>query len=408
MALTDVTFQITPGPVGNQTLSDPTGSETPPPPEEELGTVTGLAPTTTEETIVTYSWSYALAIHDGFEVEVRQNGGAWSASTAGPAVRSHTHSGLAGGTLSGIRVRPYKGATNKGAWAISEQETDLPEVEPPPSEGDGTRLDRIFFFENFDYSAGSAAEDVTGFAACSSGVISTEQAYPGGNGKSMKSTVRQGHTGWTEWGLVYEGSKNGRPKPLAMKRYSETWFRMAVFYPSGWQWGDAGGGNKSHALKGFRHYRGSEGDDSGSIMFSPITDTGAYTTVVESGTPDRWEDWPNTTPPLGSWHMVESYVKWDTLGKDSGGTGELRFWFDGVALPPQTFWDGYLEGANHYTGRFMFHTYWNADSPATQSCYYDQMAIAYRGETTGGLSIDDTAHMSTDSTGFPFIGTAVE
>lgn len=382
-----------------------------PPNPGDLAAPTSLAVEVNDDTEQIISWTYATG-GDGdinyverWITTTESDYSVVATKTVGdPQFNEYISTGLPKNTLVKYRVRAYDTDTVRySAYASTEGTTT---GQPTGS----TDLDNVHYYENFTGgSVGDNVTDSTAFVACSNGVITTDNPYPGGTTRSMRSTVPFGETGWSKWGFVYENSRNSKPGPLNIQTGGEVWYRVAIRYDDDWEWGTNGGANPSPNVKGFRLYRGSDGNDKGSIEFAPfLAQSGQLSSLVTSGTPDAWNTWgPGTQVQNGRWYMQEVYCKYDTQGVDSGGSGELKVWQDGVYIGSQKFWNGLLTASNHYGGRFMYHTYWNADAPKTQSCQYAHVAWAYRGNTTSGY-VDMTGSMDRDSNNFPFLGLAVK
>jgi len=94
------------------------------------------------------------------------------------------------------------------------------------------------------------------------------------------------------------------------------------------------------------------------------------------------------------WETYEVYVNHDSVSKDAGGKGEVKIWKNNTLIADVTSQVSALDKSGVIDGVLLF-TYWNGNSPATQSLYVDDII-----ETT-----DRPANR--DASGNAFIGAPI-
>jgi hypothetical protein len=221
-----------------------------------------------------------------------------------------------------------------------------------------------------------AQTSLTGFTSTfSSTVYSKDQAATGT--QSCKLGITAGSDGWGQWGgtITY---------PSKISSGGQVWARVSLFVPSGFNLttndgilkfmrihtANSGGSNVGYhdlliSLPGFLEYNAL-----GKVLSSP-----AYVYSFE-GFPNMQAVGTQATTPVGygKWETFEMWVKFDTVAKASGGTGEVRIWKNNQLLldtSQQT-----LVSSTDVSDYFYLFTYWNGNAPATQSLYVDDIIVS--------------------------------
>ncbi len=211
---------------------------------------------------------------------------------------------------------------------------------------------------------------------------SADVAYSGN--RSAKLPVSGGTDAWGSFGGVFMF-------PSALQRGGEAWFRVRVYWPSGFDYTAPGAGGRLKFLR--LHTQTSGGANIGydDIYINGPGSNPQFQYIYE--TVDQWV-------PLGGaaeqikfnvWETYEFYVKFDTVPVSQGGQARVRFWKNGnlvrdisdkVTLSQST---GKIDSA-------LLFTYWNGNAPKTQSLYVDDVVVT--SDTPPGR----------DAQGNPFIG----
>lgn len=264
------------------------------------------------------------------------------------------------------------------------------------------------YFNNFDALTPGATAPFNTFNFAT---VSNAQSYDAPN--SVISTVSNGSF---NFGGAYALSTSINPTVG-----NEVWFRIRLFFPTGFNF-TAGGGPAANALKFMRidTMPTSSSSDHSHIDWYLLggnsTSVGGFDWIYEGspsggpgGTGWLFGGGSSTALPSGiirnQWQTWEVYYKLETTGAAS----IIRFWRDGtlicdtsanipsgVAQLPTIITGNSIYGAFGNPGGFMWSTYWNGGSPATQSAYCDDFTIYT--SLTG-------APTATDSHGNVFIGT---
>ena len=395
MALEPLVLELATNPeTGVQQISDPGGDNAP---GEEFDPVTNLSISDTTANSMTISWSYSVgAGHDGFEVQVWVDGihNGWVfESNPGALTRNYTKTGLPDDTLVRWRIRAGNLAGDASDWTQVEGSTD----ESVGGGGD-TDLRRITYSENFESGFnGQSIEAFTDLGASANGICSTERSY--GGTRSMRTHCTPRSSGWGSWGWSYVGNK---PR---MRNGAEVWVRWAQFLPSDWQ-NQARPSMKVCRIRSFDN----RGDPRG--MVDHYFDGMRHSLISE---PNNSVGWTHASSIFncrrGEWEIYEYYAKFHHVAKDNGGEAESILWKNGVRAANMTNAYTCSGAGGGFEGTILLHTYYNGEPTYPNRIFHhwiDHVAIARRGVTTAGLTIDDTPHMDRDSQGLPFIGMAVD
>jgi len=227
--------------------------------------------------------------------------------------------------------------------------------------------------------------------------------------QSGSVTAKKGQTGFGKWG----GSLQF---PSFPKEGDEIWFRVNVFYPTGW---DFSCGGCTQGMKFMRiHTRNSSGGHEGYldnlikggttggllVADSEVNGTDFKANNREGGTDLR----KNLGTPVqrNQWHTYEMYLKL------SSGKGIYRIWQDGNLifedLKTNTL------GTSGSSADFMYlYTYWNNGAPRTQTSYVDDIVITTdipsRKDAHGNafIGVGESNYIADPKSGGQFSGKAI-
>ena len=298
-------------------------------------------------------------------------------------------------------------------WGEVQFKTNKIDTTLPPEPGEGTNLNLLQslggFYENFanmPVGANPPKYNDSIKEASQSEVVS-DQYYPQGARRSMRTWIARGDHGFGKWGMAITDQPQVRVR-------GEMWMRLACKFPSNYD-PTTGTGR----LKWFRMYRNSldgRDADEGSemIMIQP----GGW--IVMSGQDDApgWEGgfndpvkWINTGARLnfGSWNMVEGYLRLDDTPYPGGPYASFKLWVDGKFIGEHNRQRTLLANSNASHWYHRIHTYWNKPgAPFAQENWISHVTFGYRGNLLNGGSIDTTGAMDRDENGFPFLGLATQ
>jgi hypothetical protein len=225
----------------------------------------------------------------------------------------------------------------------------------------------------------------------------------------MKNFIKAGYPNENEFGFGY-------PLPTLVREGETLWVRVAMFYPTGFDFTAL----SAEILKFFRFMRRVSNDVDSSM--------GAVDFLIYK-TGSRLEWYPERSPygrldinvavPTNQWSMWEFSVKFGKISGSNGGNGEVKMWLNGQLAytdntratlnadynNPNSPWYG-QEWVCHY---FFLHNYWNSSSTTNptptkdQNLWFAQPTMAIK-----CASRDDTPYMDTDSYGNKFIGMTVQ
>jgi len=231
-------------------------------------------------------------------------------------------------------------------------------------------------------------------------VVFTKTIYTneqvGTGSQSCKMGITQGSDGWSEWGAIYKFPSN-------LNVGSQLWARVSLYVPAGFNY------TASPWLKFMRIHTASPSNTNQGyrdLYINPPTGTvwdGALNKDVSAPYSFYYEGKPlvrtlGTRPAndiaFGQWETYEIYYKLDTVSKAAGGTGEIRIWKNNQLLADLTDQTTLVDAQTFAESLFLF-TYWNANAPATQSLYVDDVIVT-----------SDTPS-NRDAAGNPFIGAPV-
>lgn len=201
--------------------------------------------------------------------------------------------------------------------------------------------------------------------------------------------------GFGKWGGAWKF-------PRKLKRGDEIWFRVWVYYPTGWSFNcdgcsegmkfmrihvaSANGGNE-----GYHHNYINTGNNEGRLFIGGEVIGSDGKTIFENKTMDELRGKNSSgvvKVSLGQWHVYEQYVRFDS----TPGKGIRRTWFDGnLIMEDKT---TATLGASDSVSDFIYiWTYWNGGAPKTQTAYIDDVVIT------------NEIPSNTDTSGNSFIGT---
>jgi hypothetical protein len=192
---------------------------------------------------------------------------------------------------------------------------------------------------------------------------------------SCKMGINSGSDGWGIWG----GTINF---PSHIANGGQVWARVSLFVPAGFNvatndgllkfmrihTANSGGSNVGYHDLLIASGGSTEYNASGKALPSPayvynfegIPNLNAVGSMSANGT------------AYGKWETFEMYIKFDSVAKANGGTGEVRVWKNNQLLLDNTSQATLVSGSD-YADQFFVFTYWNGNAPATQSLYTDDI-----------------------------------
>jgi hypothetical protein len=220
---------------------------------------------------------------------------------------------------------------------------------------------------------------------------SAEVAYSGNH--SAKLPVSAGTDGWGSFGGVFMF-------PQALQRGQEAWFRVRVYWPSGFDYTAPGAGGRLKFLR--LHTATSGGSNIGydDIYINSPGSSPQFQYIYE--TVDQWVPLGGSAEQIkfNTWETYEFYVKFDTVPVSQGGQGRVRFWKNGnlvrdisdkVTLSQST---GKIDSA-------LLFTYWNGNAPRTQSLYVDDIVVT--SDTPSARDAQGNAYIGMGAGGGPSV-----
>lgn len=196
-------------------------------------------------------------------------------------------------------------------------------------------------------------------------VYTAEQAF---EGHAAKLTIKQGQTGYGNWGGVFNFPEN-------VKKGDTIWFQVYTYFPVG-----------------FDHYSYGEGDRLKFLRISTLTsnnnDDGYIDLYIDKkGSPNPfkwihegagvgWVDVGTQKDAIvsGKWESYQMRVTLDNVPLDLGGKAEVYIWKNGALLKHITSIKTINESTDHSSRALLF-TYWNGGAPQTQSMYVDDITV---------------------------------
>lgn len=202
-------------------------------------------------------------------------------------------------------------------------------------------------------------------------------------------SVQGGTEGFGSWG-------GGFNFPAELHTGDEVWFRVYVYYPSGWSF-DCGGctqgmkfmrihtASAGGANEGYEDVLIKGGTTGGLIEAScyEIDGTNCHTNNNNGALLHGL----GTPVPRDKWQAFEQYVKFSSVA----GQGIYRLWQDGVLIFEDTK-TVTLRSPTSKSDFIYLYTYWNNGAPKTQTSYVDSIVIT-----------SDTPAQK-DAKGNPYIG----
>jgi hypothetical protein len=241
---------------------------------------------------------------------------------------------------------------------------------------------------------GTKAENANGFtSAFSTTKITREQVHSGT--QAAKTSIDKGVTGYGDWGGLWS-------LPTELKEGDEYWFRVWTYFPDGF---DFSCGGCSEGVKFMRtRTASSAGAHEGYHNFFLSTEGMIVATSVDTSAFYSKYTWPHAEirgignpVTTGEWHAYEVYLKFSA----TAGKGIFRAWQDGKLLFEDTSTPT-LRSASSVVTQASVWTYWNNNSPKSQSAYIDSVVITNErpknmdanGNYFVGLSTNSTASVS--------------
>ena len=170
--------------------------------------------------------------------------------------------------------------------------------------------------------------------------------------------------------------------PVNIVEGDETWFRLCVYFPAGFDF------TCDPVIKFMRTNNGGGFNDV--FIRSAGTLQGGNELV-----PASYDEYKFISAPLatGQWHVIEQYLKFGAVTGDGtdNSTSISRIWLNGDLIMNDRVSRNIV--SNHTVLGSFWGSYWNGGSPVDQSYYVDDVIWT------------NTAPTTVDSNGYPFIGT---
>jgi len=170
--------------------------------------------------------------------------------------------------------------------------------------------------------------------------------------------------------------------PVNIVEGDETWFRLCVYFPAGFDF------TCDPVIKFMRTNNGGGFNDV--FIRSAGTLQGGNELV-----PASYDEYKFISAPLatGQWHVIEQYLKFGAVTGDGtdNSTSISRIWLNGDLIMNDRVSLNIV--SNHTVLGSFWGSYWNGGSPVDQSYYVDDVIWT------------NTAPSTVDSNGYPFIGT---
>lgn len=252
------------------------------------------------------------------------------------------------------------------------------------------------YSSNFDASSVGTTLTSLGFVR-TSGIVTNEQLYLGT--KSAKHSITFNTDGDQSYGCA-------RTLQTPLAQGDEIWVRAKFFFPTGWDFGNAGNGafgGTAPRTKFFRlHTRTSGGAHLGYndlYLWKEDATVTKWQWIYEgvqqwaySGL-DGWAPGRPAAPTTGivrnGWVNIEYYIKLHA----TPGQALVRVWVDNVLQVTITDL-ATLVNATDVADEWQYATYWNGGAPATQSMYTDKWDVYTSANPPTNF----------DANGFRFIG----
>lgn len=253
---------------------------------------------------------------------------------------------------------------------------------------------------NSDFEQGTVGEKAkgpSGFGGAKGLTVFTREKSLSGS-QSAKATITEGNDGWRQW-----GGQTIFPTPL--KVGDEIWYRVFIYYPQDWIFGNGPKGLRIHLAD---NAGGNIGYFDYFILGNQLnlaSEIGSSLDVVGGGpcpygSNPNWKQFRCNMEKLGNpqknlinvtkgtWHAFEMYVKLH----HEPGKAMYRAWYDGQLIfeDPLT---ATMKSPTDQADFIYLFTTWNGGAPATQSNYIDDLLIT------------NEIPSNRDSKGNPFIGT---
>lgn len=185
---------------------------------------------------------------------------------------------------------------------------------------------------------------------------------------SAKLTAIEGETGYGNWGgyIAY---------PTPLQKGDEIWFRVNVYFPTGFDYRSYGEGNRLKFLRFDTLSASGSNQGYNDIYIDKIDSSVPFKYIKEAGLVG-WRNIGDLSqlPKFDRWEAYEFYVYFDNIPKAQGGHAIVRFWKNGRLLREITDVNT-LNEANSISTRALLFTYWNGGSPKTQSMWVDSIVL---------------------------------
>lgn len=216
-------------------------------------------------------------------------------------------------------------------------------------------------------------DDIAGMST-----YSTEQSFEGG--KSCKMTITGGTDGFGNWGGTIAF-------PADIAKGSDYWLDLYAFLPTGFNiLTPTNGSLKFIRLRQTTAAAGHVGYFDLSLVDDIPLDTAAQYRMIKEDTSGWVYSGAAGLLTRNVWHRVSLHVVFDNVLQSSGGTARVRVWQDGVRLVDNSNIRTMLNATDLVKSLYLF-TYWNGNSPQTQSLYLDNIRMASGGVPTWALDL---------------------
>lgn len=187
--------------------------------------------------------------------------------------------------------------------------------------------------------------------------------------QSASVYIEKGTNGFGMWG-------GGFTFPTLLKEGDTLWWRVKVYYPTGW---DFSCGGCTEGVKFMRiHTQDKDGKNQGyqSTLINGGTTGGQIAASTEVHPSPFWinnggrQDKKGTSIPRNQWVTYEFMVKFHS----EENKGEYRLWQDGNLIFEDTITPTLISSTST-SGLVYLYTYWNKGAPRSQTSYVDDIVL---------------------------------
>ncbi len=237
------------------------------------------------------------------------------------------------------------------------------DVVTPPPPGQPWSITRDF---NTGVVGANAQRTSDGFDdAAGRSNYSAEQSVDGG--QSAKLTIEQGADGWGLWGGVVNF-------PTALTAGSDFWLQLYVYIPADFAIVTPGNGSLKFIRIRTKTSTGANGGFNDIQLQDDASQESSFRMIKE--VQDRWFQFGAANSfGRGTWQRITVNLRLHSTPKALGGFAQTRVWQNGQLLVDETRMQTLSNPTDFADALYLF-TYWNGNSPRTQSLWVDKIQMA--------------------------------